>query len=101
MTFCDIWGPVFDSVAYAQFLEKIFNRITIKNRIGKDGTAHVLRPTIKLVFPTKRAPIPGYAEGEWVDVDSADSMDSNFEYDYIEDEVSSKRKKVKRPKDLL
>jgi hypothetical protein len=51
----------------------------------------LVRPTIKLVFPTKLEPIPGYKEGEWIDVDSGESMDENFEYDYAEDKKSGKR----------
>ena len=104
MTFCDIWGPEFDSVQYAEFLEKILNRITTRKITTMEGSkvnSKVILPKIKVVFPTKRAPEEEKSASAWIDVASEESMDSAYEYDFIEIEETKEKKKVKRLKDVL
>lgn len=104
MTFCDIWGPEFDSYQYAEFLTKILDRITMRKKIsmsGSDVSTEVILPTIKIVFPTKRAPAEESEELKWIDVNSEESMESMYEYDFVENEETKEKKKVKRLKDVL
>ncbi|CAG9329088.1 unnamed protein product [Blepharisma stoltei] len=87
----DIWTEEVNPNTYAEFLIKIYRRITTKRVVTQNGEVKKIMPSIKLVFPDSVK-----KEDDWEDVHSDESYDSDYEYNF--QEAEGKRQRVKRLK---
>ena len=92
----DLWTEEITPAAYADFLSKIFRRITCKKVMTKDGI-EVKQPVIQLVFPEELQ-----KEMDWEVAESDEEYDEEYEYNYeVDDKGARKRTKRLKPMDLL
>jgi adenylate kinase family enzyme/YHS domain-containing protein len=94
--FADLWTSEIDAKEYSSFLHKVFRRVTVQHVFKPNGTFETHLPEIKLVFPQDVS----NPEDLWEEVDSDESLDSEFEYD-IRPNDKGERSRYRRQKDWV
>ena len=90
----DMWTDEIDPQQYADFLKKVFRRITTKKQLKRTGAVAKQLPNIKLVFPDEVT-----HEEKWEQVSEDESSNSDYEYQTVKDSQTGEEAKLKKLKE--